>query len=84
MVNQTISLGGPATYASAKVLTVPESGDLVPQPLALYLKAASTFTITTIDGDSIVFASMPAGTLIPFRIKTITAIGTAGAVLGLY
>jgi len=72
-------LESPATKHAA--VTPSDSTDLDPKPRGLFIKAAGDVSITDELGVTILYTSLAAGTLLPFRAKRVNASGTTATVI---
>jgi len=74
-------LEAPAARAFA---IVPNSDtDLTQATRALYVGAGGDLAVITLAGDSVVFADVPSGSLLPLRVVRVLASSTAGQIVGL-
>jgi hypothetical protein len=68
------------------VAVVPDdSADLVAVTRALYVGGAGDLAVRMADGTPLVFGAVPAGTLLPLRVRQVLATGTtASRIVGLW
>ena len=77
------SLTSPARRAVA--VTPADDTPLVQVTRAIYVGTTGDLAVEMADGDDVVFAAVPGGTLLPVRVARILATGTsAGAILALW
>lgn len=70
---------------SAEVIIPNDSTDLSQVSRAVYAAAAGDLTVEMADGQTVTFASVPAGVIIPIRVKKVLATGTsAGGLVSLW
>lgn len=70
-----------APAATAFAIT-PGSSDLAKTTRAIYVGGAGDVTVTMLDGSSVTFVGVPAGTFMPIRATKVTA-ATASDLIGL-
>ncbi len=77
--------GQPITASAyGGVAVTPSAGALAGgRTRALYVGAAGSVTVTMASGDSITFAAVPAGTILPIQVTHVTT-AAGGSVLALY
>ena len=67
------------------VAITPADSDMTRAVKALYVGGSGDVRITTIDGDDVVFASVPAGTVLPVQVKRVWSTNTTATnIVGLY
>jgi hypothetical protein len=83
-VDRTLSGGGePAT--SAEDINPTDSQDLGTVPRAIYIGGAGDLAVVTLNGSSVKFIGLLAGTILPVRVKRVKSTGTtATALISLY
>jgi hypothetical protein len=66
-----------ASFRSAAVITPSDSTDLTKQTRGIWVGGTGAIAVNMVDtGSTVVFAAVPAGTLLPVRAKRVLAIGT--------
>ena len=77
------SMQAPAGHAP--LITPNDTTDLPYITRAIYVGGTGDVKLTTVGGETVTFASVPAGTVLPIRVARVLATGTtATAILGLY
>lgn len=72
------------TSASGAIaITKSDSTVLSPTPRAIYVGGAGDLAVTMIDGTTVTFSGVPAGTTLPIRCSKVMAATTATNILGL-
>lgn len=74
MTNRTPGITAPS--GSAEEVTPNDSADLTYETRALWVGGAGNINLDTADGQTVVFAGIPAGTILPVRVKRIRATST--------
>ena len=65
-------------------ITPNDGADLAAETRAIYIGSAGDVAMVLVSGDTVTFAGVPAGTLLPVRAVRVRATGTtAGLLLGL-
>lgn len=76
-------LDDPAEDAAA--VTPHDTNELATWSRALYVGGAGNVTVITAKGNTVAFASVPAGTILPIRAKIVKSTGTtATSIVALY
>ena len=75
---QRSELSNPAVNAAA--VTPNDSTDLTTSARALYIGIGGDLKVTTIDGDTVEFRSLPSGSILPVSIKRVYATGQTGTI----
>jgi hypothetical protein len=76
-------LSDPAQHAFAITAADSDFADGV-QARGLYIGGAGDVVVITTGGDTVTFAGVQAGTILPVSVKQVRASTTAGNILGLY
>jgi hypothetical protein len=77
------ALGSPVVAGFA--VTPHDTNELPTVTRAVYVGGAGALKVDMANGDTLTFAGVPAGTLLPFRVKKVHATGTsATSIIGLY
>lgn len=73
---------GPATRS---VAIVPADADLTASVRGLYIGSTGDVRVTTVDGDTVTFPSVPAAKYLPVQVRRVWATGTtASGIVGLF
>lgn len=70
----------PVLPDGGKAIT-PSDADTFAQPVAVYVGGAGTITVTPANLQADVTLTMPAGSIVPFRVVAVKATGTAATLL---
>lgn len=73
------SLDGPAIGGVA--VTPHDTNELSSYSRALYVGGSGNLTVVMADGSTVLFNSVPAGTLLPIRCKIVKSTGTAATLI---
>jgi hypothetical protein len=72
-------------YSHAFSITPSNTVDFTYASRAIYVGTAGAISVVTVNDEVVVFAAVPAGTLLPIRAKRINSTGTgASNLVGLY
>ncbi len=71
-------LANPAVNAAA--VTPNDSTDLATPARALYVGVGGDLKLTTIDGDTVEFRSLPSGSILPVSTRRVWATGQTGTI----
>lgn len=74
--------GAESPATNAAVIT-PGAAALTWTPRALYIGGAGDVTVTMLGGQSVTFAAVPAGAILPIRVTHVTA-ATATSIVGVW
>jgi hypothetical protein len=70
------SYGVRAPYRHGAAVSPHDTNELSNVTLALYVGVEGALTVVTIGGETVAFAVVPAGTVIPIRVKQVKDTGT--------
>lgn len=73
---QNYSPGLDSPAANAADVTPSDSSDLAVFSRALYIGGAGNVSVVMLGGQTITFNGVPAGTLLPFRVRQVRSTGT--------
>lgn len=80
--NHAASLDAPAD--TAFVITPNDAADLADTTRAIYVGGAGNLAVTMVSGGDVILSAVPAGTVLPLRVRRVKATGTtATAIVGL-
>ncbi|KQN74982.1 hypothetical protein [Devosia sp. Leaf64] len=80
--SHSLDLAAPATGAFA---ITPSDTTIFDQPTrAVYVGAAGTLAVEMLSGGSVFFEGLPAGAILPVRVRRVLAASTASFLVGLY
>lgn len=71
----------PTTYSSAVSVTPSDSTDLTNPSLALWIGGAGAVNVDLLEGGTVVFSAIPAGTLLPIRAKRVRSTSTTATLI---
>lgn len=72
-------------FPSSGAAVTPNDGSDLPKAGRLYIGGAGAVKVTTVGGDDLTFAAVPAGTTLPVRVKKVFSTGTTATnILCLY
>jgi len=72
-----------ATVSARNAVAVTPGSTVIPCTRALYVGAAGDVAVEMVDGGTVTFAGVPAGTVLPVQVVKVTA-AASGSVLALY
>lgn len=77
------NMANPADHAFA--ITPNDGADLAANTRAIWVGAAGNLNVDMVGGETVLFAGIPAGTLLPIRVARVRSTSTtAASLLGLY
>jgi hypothetical protein len=83
VVKDTPELDSPAGRAAA--VSPSDSSDLTSASRALYVGGAGDVVLMTVGDDTVTFVAVPAGSILPMRVKRVLSTGTtATSILALW
>lgn len=65
-------------YPSSAAAVTPADGADLPKTGRIWVGGTGNVKVDTISGDTVTFNSVPAGTILPVRVKRVYATGTTG------
>lgn len=77
--NTQPSLSGPAT--SGFSVTPDDDADLARASRALYVGSAGDLAVRMLTGETVTLAAVPAGSLLPLRVRRVLAAGTTATAI---
>ncbi|EPX77514.1 spike base protein, RCAP_Rcc01079 family [Litoreibacter arenae] len=66
---------------SASTVVPDDTGDLPFVSRAIYVGQAGALSVEMVDGDTVTFESVPAGSMLPIRASKVNATGTTAAAI---
>lgn len=66
-----------APAARAVAVTPHDTNELTRHAKALYVGGAGNIAVTTVGGDDVTFTAVPAGSILPVRVKIVKSTGTS-------
>lgn len=70
-----------STYTSAVVVTPSDSADLANFSRAIYVGGAGNLNVDMLTGETVLFSGIPAGTLLPIRVKRVRSTNTTATLI---